>query len=172
MEYLVAAEPAMARPFVERLHQEYGTTRVMMFDGRAWLEELQAHPPAETRADYLAREDAMVSTVSAYFGQWTDSEALSLDLGQEGGRITGSINQHTPNGNVQKMTIEKVITFEDGSFEVSYANGRPPRSGIIAYHMVPVDEATLQAREHFIIFFPSEGEKMLSERTFMLKRVR
>ena len=70
------------------------------------------------------------------------------------------------------MTIEKVITFEDGSFEVSYANGRPPKSGIIAYHMVPVDETTLQVREHFILFFPSEGEEMLSETTYTLQRVR
>ena len=172
MEHLVAAEAAKARPFVERLEQDYRITRVMMFDGRVWLEELEAHPPAQTRAVYLARQDATVSDVSAYFGQWTDSEALSLDLGQEKGRITGSVNRHHPGGNVQKMTIEKVITFEDGSFEVSYANGRPPKSGIIAYHMVPVDETTLQVREHFILFFPSEGEKMLSETTYTLKRVR
>ncbi len=106
-----------------------------------------------------------------YFGQWTDGKEWSLDLGQEDGRVTGSVSQRWPDGSMHPTSIEKIITFEDGSFEVSYPNRRPPRSGIIAYHVVPVDDTTLQVRQHFKIHNPPSGE-MGGEMTFTLKRVR
>ena len=58
LEYLTSAELEEARLFVERLDQEYGDTNVLLSDARGWLEALEANPPAETRADYLARKDA------------------------------------------------------------------------------------------------------------------
>lgn len=174
MEYLVSAEPVEARLFVERLDREYGDTQILFYEARAWLEELEANPPDATRADYLARKDATPSEVSDYFGQWSDDEKWSLDWGQHEGRITGSINRHWPDGSVHPSSIEKVIFFEDGSFDLSYANGRPPRSGIIAYHVVPVDEATLEVRQYFKIYTPpgEKGDQLRLGTTFTLKRVR
>ncbi len=157
-----------------RRSRRYRITQILFYEARAWLEELEANPPDETRADYLARKDATPSEVSAYFGQWSDDEKWSLDWGQHEGRITGSINRHGPDGSVHPSSIEKVIFFEDGSFDLSYANRRPPRSGIIAYHVVPVDEATLEVRQYFKIYTPpgEEGDQLKLGTTFTLKRVR
>ena len=95
----------------------------------------------------------------------------SLEGDEEGGHIKGTVNMHMPDGNVLKSPIEKVILFDDGSVELSYANGRPPRSGIIAYHITPIDDTTLQVSQHFKIY-PPPDQNFGGAPPFTLKRVR
>ncbi|MGI9516217.1 MAG: alpha/beta hydrolase [Pirellulaceae bacterium] len=169
LEHLVAADAVRAKPFVDRLISEYNTE--MLFDDNVkdWLNELETNPPTETRADYLGNDDPQSGEISDFIGTWTGGNGYTIEIVSVEETVKGSIRQRMPGGEVLSSEIKKFVLCDDGSLEVSQANGMPPLSGLIVFRLSPPADGSVSVEQRFMAYWPRMDSAKMIE-TFELTK--
>lgn len=171
IEHLVAGDVQGAKPYIERLQRDYGTSKSEMGDDFVdWMNALIETPPAVTRSDYLNRPHATPTQLAPFVGTWTDEKQYTISLQVTGDTADGYVARHSPSG-LLKANIEKCSVTSDGRLEIAVRNGMTPRSALIIYSLHLQDKTHIEGEMTILAFWP-RMQAMTRPSSFVLSKVK